>query len=46
MTIEVHPNICPPGIGLAALGDIFVVGDDGGERLTTYPSELQIVTPR
>jgi Xaa-Pro aminopeptidase len=46
MTIEVHPNVCPPGVGLAALGDIFIVGEDGGERLTTYPSALQIVTPR
>ena len=46
MTIEVHPNVCPPAIGLAALGDVFVVGDAGGERLTTYPSALQVVTPR
>ncbi len=46
MTVEVHPNICPPGVGLAATGDVFVVGDGGGEKLTTYSSELQVVTPR
>jgi Xaa-Pro aminopeptidase len=46
MTIELHPNVCPPGIGLAAVGDIFVVGAEGGQRLTNYPIELQVVTPR
>ena len=46
MTIELHPNVCPPRVGLAALGDIFVVGPSGGYRLTTYPAELQVVSPR
>jgi Xaa-Pro aminopeptidase len=46
MTIELHPNLCPPDLGLAAVGDIFVVGPDGGRRLTRYPLELQSVSPR
>jgi transcriptional regulator with XRE-family HTH domain len=46
MTIELHPNLCPPDLGLAAIGDIFVVGPDGGRRLTRYPLELQSVSPR
>jgi Xaa-Pro aminopeptidase len=46
MTIELHPNVCPPNVGLAAVGDIFVVGADGGRRLTRYPSGLQVISPR
>jgi Xaa-Pro aminopeptidase len=46
MTIELHPNVCPPDVGLAAVGDIFVVGPSGGRRLTHYPVELQSVSPR
>jgi Xaa-Pro aminopeptidase len=46
MTIELHPNVCPPNVGLAAVGDIFVVGAEGGRRLTRYPVELQAVSPR
>ncbi|MCC7370116.1 MAG: M24 family metallopeptidase [Chloroflexi bacterium] len=45
MTIELHPNICPPGVGLGALGDIFRVTRGGGERLTTFPSEICVVRP-
>jgi Xaa-Pro aminopeptidase len=45
MTIELHPNICPPELGLGALGDIFLVTPDGGKRLTTFPSELCVVRP-
>jgi Xaa-Pro aminopeptidase len=46
MTIELHPNVCPPNVGLAAVGDIFVVGPNGGRRLTRYPSGLHVVSPR
>jgi Xaa-Pro aminopeptidase len=46
MTIELHPNVCPPNVGLAAVGDIFVVVPDGGLRLTRYPSGLQVISPR
>ena len=46
MTIELHPNVCPPEVGLAAVGDIFVVGPDGGQRLTRYPVALQSISPR
>jgi Xaa-Pro aminopeptidase len=45
MTIELHPNICPPELGLGALGDVFLVTADGGKRLTTFPSELCVVRP-
>jgi Xaa-Pro aminopeptidase len=45
MTMELHPNLCPQELGLAAVGDIFVVGPDGGRRLTRYPLELQSVSP-
>lgn len=45
MTIELHPNICPPELGLGALGDIFLVTPGGGRRLTTFPSELCVVRP-
>jgi Xaa-Pro aminopeptidase len=46
MTMEIHPNLRPPGLGLGAVGDIFVVGPDGGERLTKFPTTLQTITPR
>ncbi len=46
MTMEIHPNVRPPGLGLGTVGDIFVVGPDGGERLTTFPTALQTITPR
>jgi Xaa-Pro aminopeptidase len=46
MTIELHPNVCPADVGLAAVGDIFVVGAGGGRRLTHYPVDLQVVSPR
>jgi Xaa-Pro aminopeptidase len=44
MAIELHPNICPPDLGLGALGDVFLVSPGGGERLTAFPRELHVVT--
>lgn len=46
MTMEIHPNVRPPGLGLGAIGDIFVVQPDGGARLTTFPTTIQVITPR
>lgn len=46
MTIEVHPNVRPVGLGLGAVGDIFVVTPRGGERLTRFPTEFRAVSPR
>jgi Xaa-Pro dipeptidase len=45
MTMELHPNICPPELGLGALGDVFLVTPNGGERLTAFPREIRVVTP-
>lgn len=46
MTMEIHPNVRPPGMGLGAVGDIFLVGSEGGERLTAFPTDMQAITPR
>lgn len=46
MTIEIHPNVRPPGLGLGAVGDVFLVTPGGGERLTTFPITLTAVAPR
>jgi Xaa-Pro aminopeptidase len=45
MTIELHPNLRPPGLGLASVGDIFAVTPNGGERLSSYPAELIVIEP-
>jgi Xaa-Pro dipeptidase len=45
MTMEVHPNIRPPELGFGALGDVFVVTPQGGERLTAFPPEIFVVEP-
>jgi Xaa-Pro aminopeptidase len=46
MTIELHPNVWAPGLGFGAVGDVFLVTPDGGERLNRFPTGLQAVTPR
>jgi Xaa-Pro aminopeptidase len=46
MTMELHPNVCPPGLGFGSVGDVFRVGEHGAERLTSYPVEMRIVEPR
>ena len=46
MSIELHPNICPPELGLGALGDVFLVTAGGGERLTAFPREIHAVSRR
>jgi Xaa-Pro aminopeptidase len=45
MTMEIHPNTRPPGLGFGAVGDIFVVTPDGGEPLTSFPRDLQAIKP-
>jgi Xaa-Pro aminopeptidase len=45
MTMEIHPNTRPPGFGFAAVGDVFVVTPDGGQSLTTFPRDLQVISP-
>lgn len=46
MTIELHPNIWAPGLGFGAVGDVFLVTPEGGERLNRFPTGLQAVAPR
>lgn len=46
MTMEIHPNVRPPGLGFGAIGDVFLVTPNGGECLTKYPRELIVVDPR
>jgi Xaa-Pro aminopeptidase len=46
MTMEIHPNVQPAGLGLGAVGDIFVVSPTGGQALTSFPTEVQIVRQR
>lgn len=40
MTLELHPNMADPRIGFAALGDMYLVAEEGGpERLTQFPTD-------
>ena len=39
MTLELHPNLLDPAVGLAIVGDMFLITDSGSERLTKYPQE-------
>lgn len=39
MTLELHPNLLDPAVGLAIVGDMFLITDSGPERLTKYPQE-------
>ena len=45
MTMEIHPNLRPPGLGFSCVGDIYVSTPTGGERLSKYPSDLQVLEP-
>jgi Xaa-Pro dipeptidase len=45
MTMEIHPNLRPPGLGFAAVGDIFVATPQGGECLSRFPQRLVVVQP-
>jgi Xaa-Pro dipeptidase len=43
MTMEIHPNLRPPGLGFAAVGDVYVAGLKGGECLSHFPQELVVI---
>jgi Xaa-Pro aminopeptidase len=43
MTMEIHPNLRPPGLGFGALGDIYLITSEGAECLTKYPHDICII---
>ena len=46
MTMEIHPNVRPPHLGFGSVGDVFLVTEKGGERLTGSSNRLIVVEPR
>ncbi len=43
MILELHPNLFVPGVGGAALGDMFHVTPEGTERMLQFPRRLFLV---
>ena len=40
MVLEVHTNLGVEGVGFGTIGDVYLVGSAGPERLTTFPRDL------
>jgi len=45
MTMEIHPNLRPPGLSFGAVGDVYVATLQGGECLSHFPRQLVVIEP-